>query len=237
MPYRRLPNTDNARIKSLRTILEKKRKFQDSNKISMDVMAADRMLRTFESAQTMYKDSLAKQATENRKFQKYVKNAKLYISHFIQVLNLCIIRGEMKKDIKSLYKLDPENYSVPDLSSNEALLLWGKNVVEGDQERQRKGGIPIYNPTIARVNVAYSQFKDAHFVQKTHQKQTSRLLDELSAQRGDMDTLICDLWNQVEAMFADFPQDERIEKCKEFGLIYYLRKNEKEEAFHNDEDN
>ncbi len=236
MPYRRLPNTDNARIKSLRTILDKKRNSLYTE-ISVDIIAAERVLRTFENAQSMYKESLAKQASENRKFQKYIKNAKLYISHFIQVLNLCIIRGEIKKQVKSSYNLDLDNYSVPDLSSNEAILQWGKNVVEGDQERQRSGGTPIYNPTIARVNVAYSQFKDAYFSQKTYQKQTARLLESLSSQRGDIDSLICDLWNQVEAMFADLPPVKRIEKCKEFGLIYYLRKNEKDESFQDDENN
>lgn len=227
MPYRRLPNTDNARIKALKTAIEQKDRDFNNELLNFNTQVLRSMLRRFESSQTLYRESLNKQAGENRKFQNKIKNARLYISHFIQVLNLSVIRHEIKKETKTLYQLDPDNFAVPDLTSNDAVMTWGENIMKGEQDRVQQGGVPIYNPTIARVNVAFSMFKDGYIAQKTFQSITSRQLDALSQQREDIDKVICDLWNQIEGAFADLPNDERLEKCKEFGVVYYLRREEK----------
>ncbi|MDR1717089.1 MAG: hypothetical protein ACK5KN_15015 [Dysgonomonas sp.] len=228
MPYRRLPNTDNARIKALKAAIEKHNSLFGQGVISLDIRRMELMLRNFENAQLRYRDSLETQAASNRKFQKLVKNARLYISHFIQVMNLCVIRNEIKKEQKQLYNIDPDNFTVPDLTSNDALLYWGDSLMKGEQARLGQGGAPIYNPTIARVNVAFSQFKDAYFNQKTYQNTTSRQLDVLSEQREDIDNVLSTLWNQIESAFANLPAKERLERCKEYGVVYYLRKDEKE---------
>lgn len=227
MPYRRLPNTDNARIRSLKMAINKLRISDNSELIKYDVQTLEILLRNFENAQIMYRQSLNKQVAENKKFQKLIKNARIYISHFIQVLNLSIIRNEIKKEVKPLYGLNEDSYAVPDLSSNESILTWGENVLKGESQRMQLGGTPIYNPTIARVNVAFSQFKDAYFNQKVYQSTTSRQLEALSQQRESIDQTLCSLWNDIEAAFAGYDTDTRIEVCREYGIIYYLRKNEK----------
>lgn len=227
MPYRRLPNTDNARIKALRTVIEQ---CSASRQVvlNLNIPALKNMLFSFDSARKLYLDSLKRQSSENVKFQKQVKNARLYISHFIQVLNFCIIRGEIKKEQKSYYMISPDDFTVPDLSSNEALLTWGENIIKGEQQRIARGGAPIYSPTIARVNVAYSQFKDGYFSQKTHQATTARQLEALANQREDIDKTLYSIWNQIEETFADLPAVERLAKCKQYGVVYYLRKGERE---------
>ncbi|NDV79023.1 hypothetical protein [Dysgonomonas sp. 511] len=227
MPYRRLPNTDNARIRALRAIIDKNNALFGKSVVSYNMRNLELMLRNIENAQMRYKLTLETQVEANRKFQRLIKNARLYVSHFIQVLNLSVIRGEIKKDAKKLYGIDPDCFAVPDLTSNEALVLWGDNIIKGEQARIAQGGAPIYNPTIARVNVAFSQFKDAYFTQKTHQGSTARQLDQLSCQRQEIDDALTTLWNQIEAAFADLPAPERIERCKEYGVVYYLRREEK----------
>lgn len=236
MPYRRLPNTDNARIRALKTAIEKNNTFFSQNIILLDIQRLQIMLRNFESAQIRYKDSLQAQASANRKFQKLVKNARLYISHFIQVFNFCVIRNEIKKESKQLYGIDPDNFTVPDLTTNDSLLFWGENIIKGEQTRTSQGGAPIYNPTIARVNVAFSQFKDAYFTQKTFQNTTIRQLESLSQQREDIDTTLTLLWNQIESAFSGLPAKERLERCKEYGVVYYLRKEEREKENFPDKD-
>lgn len=227
MPYRRLPNTDNARIRALRTAIDKNREL--SNRIiSSDIIALEAMLRKFENAQIQYRESLHNQAKENQKLQKLIKNARLYISHFIQVFNLAVIRHEIKKETKDLYNLEIENHTVPDLSNNEALIQWGENIINGEQIRTRQGGVPIYNPSIARVNVAYSLFKNAYLAQQIHQATTIRLLEALSCQREDIDSQLTTIWNEIEAHFSNLEPNEKLEKCKEYGVVYYLRKGERE---------
>lgn len=234
MPYRRLPNTDNARIKALRIAINKGSSFEWKGVITADIRSLDTMLRNFESSQRLYKTSLDTQVSANRKLQKIIKSARLYVSHFIQVLNFGVIRNEIKKDLKELYNLDPNNFAVPDLTSNDSLLSWGESIIRGEQIRLAQGGIPIYNPTIARVNVAVSQFKDAYVAQKTYQNTTSRHLESLALQREGIDKTLISLWNQIESAFADLSPDKRIERCKEFGVIYYLRKGEKEQKTENE---
>lgn len=237
MPYRRLPNTDNARIKALRTAIERHNSIFGQGVISLEVYKLEQMLRNFEGAYVRYKNSLDIQAEANRKFQKLIKNARIYISHFTQVLNFCVIRGEIRKDAKQLYGIEPNNFTVPDLLSNDSLLFWGENVIKGEQARINQGGAPIYNPAIARVNVAFSQFKDAYFAQKTYQNTTARELENLSVQREDIDRTLTLLWNQVEAAFANLPDKERLERCKEYGVVYYLRREEREKNGLQNEDN
>ena len=47
----------------------------------------------------------------SRKHQANVKTARLYISHFIQVLNLAVIRSEVRIAHKEYYGLDTSNNS------------------------------------------------------------------------------------------------------------------------------
>ena len=47
--------------------------------------------------------------------------------------------------------------------------------------------------------------------------------------RDRADELILDIWNQVEAKFQDVsPNEKRLEKCRDYGLIYYYRTGEKQ---------
>jgi len=40
--------------------------------------------------------------------------------------------------------------------------------------------------------------------------------------------LILDIWNQVEAKFQEVnPNEARLAKCRDYGLVYYYRSNEK----------
>lgn len=105
---------------------------------------------------------------------------------------------------------------------------WGKKIIEGEQRRTGQGGIPIYNPTIARVKVHYDIFLDSYERQKNYQALTNRSLDELSSMRERADELILDIWNQVEAKYQDVtPNEDRLDKCRDYGLIYYYRSSEK----------
>ena len=229
MPYRRLPNTDQARVRALKAAVEKGELYNVRElAISLKTLfEARNFLQRFEAAQIYYMQCYENQSRSSRKHQANVKTARLYISHFIQVLNLAVLRDEIKMVHKEMYGL-PEANVVPDLLSEAALVEWGKKIIEGEQRRTAQGGIPIYNPTIARVKVHYDIFLDSYGRQKNFQALTNRSLDELASMREQADKLILDIWNQVEAKFQDItPNEARLEKCRAYGLIYYYRSNEK----------
>ena len=229
MPYRRLPNTDQARVRALKLAVEKGDacNVRDMAITLKTLSDARNFLRKFEAAQIYYTQCYDNQATASRKHQTNVKLARLYISHFIQVLNLSVLRDEIKAGQKDLYGLPAAN-TVPDLIAESAMIEWGRKVIDGEQQRIAQGGIPIYNPTIARVKVRYDIFQESYERQKGYQAVTGRSLEALASMRAQADELILDIWNQVEAKFQEMaPGEERLDKCREYGLVYYYRSGER----------
>ena len=113
------------------------------------------------------------------------------------------------------------DFSVAEKKSHSLMQRFG-------QQRTAQGGIPIYNPTIARVKVHYDIFLDSYERQKNLQALTNRSLEELASMRGRADELILDIWNQVETKYQDVtPNEVRLDKCRDYGLIYYYRSSEK----------
>ena len=135
MPYRRLPNTDQARVRALKAAVEKGDLYSVRDlAISLKTLfEARNFLQRFEAAQIYYTQCYDNQAKASRKHQANVKTARLYISHFIQVLNLAVLRDEIKTSHKNMYGL-PEANVVPDLLSEAALVEWGKKIIEGTRQ-------------------------------------------------------------------------------------------------------
>lgn len=229
MPYRRLPNTDQARVRALRTALEESDRQHLQLVISYKTQhEAKVLLQKFEQAMGLYKQTYDNQVNSNKDFQQIFRNARLYISHFIQVLNLAVQRSEIKKEYKKLYHLDPEDFSVPDMVSSESLIEWGQNIIEGEALRMKAGGVPLYNPAIAKVKVHYDIFKEYRDNQLFLQQNTARYADKVNVLRQPIDDLIVDVWNQIEGFFNELPPFSRMESCKAFGVIYYYRRGEAE---------
>ncbi|MBQ8674355.1 MAG: hypothetical protein IJ511_10050 [Bacteroides sp.] len=230
MPYRRLPNTDQARIRALKAAVEKMEIYTVYDlAVSLKTLSVARnFLMKFEAAQIYYAECFERQAKAGRKHQQAVRMARLYVSHFIQVLNLAVIRSEIRAAHKEYYGLEQKNHNLPELSSETALLEWGKKVIAGEQRRMSQGGVPIYNPTIAKVRVHYDIFVESYEKQKNLQALTARSLEALATMRAEADELILDIWNQVEKKFEDVtPNEKRLDMCRDYGVIYYYRTGEK----------
>ncbi|MDO5664650.1 MAG: hypothetical protein Q4G63_05270 [Bacteroidia bacterium] len=228
MPYRRLPNTDLSRIKALRTAIEKASSinFQEIAISMKTLSSAKSVVDKFERLYNKHQLTFDTQVKANIAFQSKVKSARMYISHFIQVLYMSVARSEIKLEHLELYDLQDSNLIVPDLNSNEQLLQWGEKIINGENKRVAQGGVPIYNPSIAKVNVMYALFKENYHTQQIHQKATARTLNEVSEFRNEVDSIIFDIWEEVEKFNAELPANERLDKNREYGLIYYYRKGE-----------
>jgi len=228
MPYRRLPNTDNARIKALKTAVEKAEDtdFQDLS-ISPNVLSeAKSVLNRFEHLCLRYQQMYDTQVKANKSFLAKVKNARMYISHFVQVLYLSVLRAEIKEEHLDLYGLERATMVVPELTTNEQLLEWGQKIIDGENSRTSLGGVPIYNPSVAKVKVMYSLFKDSYQTQKLHQKATTRIMNEVANYREIVDKVIYDIWEEVETYNLNLPPEQRLARNRQYGIIYYYRKGE-----------
>ena len=232
MPYRRLPNTDQARIRAMEKLLEKVGMISVSEMaVSLNTISKIRgLLNRFRRLSEYYKDCFDNQSKASRKHQENTKLARLYISHFIQVLNLAALRMEIKPAQKNYYGLQPNVHNAPDLISETALMEWGEKIIVGEMKRTSEGGIPIYNPTIAKVKVRYDIFVESNEKQKNLQRLTAESLEDVTLMRPQVDELILDAWNQIEDYYKDMPDvDKRLDLCREYGIVYYYRAGEKKD--------
>jgi hypothetical protein len=229
MPYRRLPNTDEARLRALKTAL-KTAENKMPNQLAFnasDFVVLRKVAQDLEHAMISHKQTYKDRVKGNKDYLSSFKRTKIYISHFIQVLNLGVIRNEIPKTARKLYGLNINEKSVPPMTSESDILEWGKKVIDGEKERTEKGGSPIYNPKIALVKIEYEKFLDLHFFQKTLQDIHERSCNKLSELRTEVDDLILRIWNQTEEHFSNTLPEKMREGALEYGVVYVYRKKER----------
>jgi hypothetical protein len=228
MPYRRLPNTDRARHKALLKAYQMGKetppfKLAFSQSTYQKIVS---FLPGFEKQLIWQKSSIAKQVERNKEHQGLLRKAKLYISHFIQVVHMAIQRGELSPAILEYYQMKGHNKKLPPLNSEEDIIKWGKRLIDGETDRIKKGMSPITNPTIAVVKVRFEKFYESFHNQKALRQSNCRTLKELAETRPVADEIILSIWNEVEESFKDLPDDTKREKAKAYGLVYVYRKSE-----------
>lgn len=228
MPYRRLPNTDSARIRALKTALNignetPPHKLAFSPKI---LPRLQKFLPEFENSIRQQKQFLSAQAQKVKNYDDIVRKARIYISHFIRVMNMAIYRGELPREIRAYYGLPINEAGVPPLNTENEIVSWGKRIIEGEAQRIKRGGSPITNPTIAVVKVRYEQLLEALSACRKLREKASELVEKNNSLRKEANEIILNIWNDVEKSFSNLPADLKLDKCREYGLVYYLRKGE-----------
>lgn len=228
MPYRRLPNTDQARLRAIEAALEK------GKRTARKELAFSEQ--TLEKLQSLYPRLLGairqldtakqNQFNKSREYGEVVKKAKLYISHFAQVLTFAILREELKPEARTFYGLDPRTQKVPALNLEKDVLEWGEKIINGEQNRCKQGGNPIYSPSVALVKVHYESFLEAYRDQKILQNITNRASELMNRVREEADELVQQVWNEVEITFSFLPDELRREQASEYGIVYVLRSSE-----------
>ncbi len=228
MPYRRLPNTDSARLKSLKSAHFKGKdlppfKLAFSPNSNMKIKS---VLPLFENAIYEHKNSLNIQAEKNKEYQNRLKKVRLYISHFIQVVNMAISRYELMQDCRADFGLNEDAKRVPHLNSEEEIIEWGQKLIEGERNRRMRGLNPVTNPTIAVLKVHYDKFLEYYNYQKSLKMRSQRAQEQLNVMRAQVDLVIQQVWNEVEGTYGDLPEEMRRDKASDYGLVYVFRKNE-----------
>lgn len=230
MPYRRLPNTDSARIRAMKKALETGRemppyKLAFSPKI---LVRLQKFLPLFEQSISLQRESLASQAKKSKNDSDVARKARIYLTHFIRVMNMAIYRGELPAETRAYYGLATNDSTVPSLNTENELVSWGKRIIDGEEFRIKKGGSPITNPTIAVVKVRFGKYIDALNFSSTLSKRTQEYSKKIIEMRAEADEIILGIWNDVETYFASLDEKEKRLKCEEYGLVYFYRKGELE---------
>jgi hypothetical protein len=228
MPYRRLPNTDTARIKAMKIALEKGKELPP-NKLaysSKTIVRLQKFLPQFDHNLQLYRQTLTSQNKKSRDYNETVKKARVYLTHFIRVMNMAIFRGELPAETRAFFGLATDESTVPSINTENDLMNWGRRIIEGEEFRIKKGGSPITNPTIAVVKVRFGNFIEAWTYHNTLAKRTFDYTEKNQKLRKEADEIIVNLWNEVENAHNSFPEETRKSLCEEYGLVYFYRRGE-----------
>ena len=230
MPYRRLPNTDTARLRALKAVLTANGSpDMNAQPVGNETLhRIDVFLPMFESVILNARSNKMMHLQKNKEYPYLLRKARLYTSHFIQVLNMAIARGEIKPSVRSFYGLTEYAGRVPDLNAESEVLSWGEAVIRGESERVRTGSSPMTNPSIAVVKVWHEKLEEAYYYKSTYQKSAARTLQDIARRRVEADDLILRAWNEIEAFYADLPEEMLREKASVWGVVYVYRPYERE---------
>jgi predicted ribosome quality control (RQC) complex YloA/Tae2 family protein len=224
MPYRRLPNTDISRLAALKTAYEKYKSvpFNDIAFEKDKAFKLELLIREFEKIVVENRENLKIKLTVNKTYKESFKNASMFVSHFIQVLNLAVIRGDIPAEAKKLYKLPKANI-VPKHHIEQDLVKLGHNVIEGEKKRTYMGASPIMNPSIAVVKVKFDQFYDLYMKATTTEKSAKRIQDTIILQRKKVDKFIKRLWNDIEEYLKKHNTEDWRDQARQYGVVYVYR--------------
>ncbi|MEA1887616.1 MAG: hypothetical protein U9N72_10460 [Bacteroidota bacterium] len=228
MPYRRLPNTDAARIRAIEKALCKGHELPPFElAYTPDTFVKlQAFLPSFKHNYQLQRQSYNKQVESNKDYQELLKKAKTYISHFLRVMNMAVQRKDLRWDTPEFFGLINGHSSLPTLTCEKDVIYWGNKIIEGEASRIRTGRTPITNPTIAVVKVHFENFLEAYHFQKTMYKMTNNYSDKICELRRKADKLIAQVWNEVEDTYSDLPEEEKRSKAEKYGLVYVFRKSE-----------
>ena len=115
MPYRRLPNTDTARIRAMRIALEKGKELPPHKLAfsSKTIVRLQKFLPQFEHNIQLYRQSLASQNKKSKDYNEILRKARIYLTHFIRVMNMAIFRGDLPAETRAYYGLATNESTVP----------------------------------------------------------------------------------------------------------------------------
>ncbi|MGE5421288.1 MAG: hypothetical protein ACM3UT_13965 [Chloroflexota bacterium] len=232
MPYRRLPNTDAARIKAMKIALEKGKELPPHKLAfsSKTIVRMQRFMPLFENNIQLYRQTMTAQNKKSRDYYEIMKKARMYLTHFIRVMNMAIFRGELPAETRAFYGLATDDSTVPPFNTESDLMSWGRRIIEGEEFRIRKGGSPITNPTIAVVKVRFEKFIEAWTYHNTLAKRTMDYIEKNNTLRKEADEIILNLWNEIEATGNTLPEEARMAQCEDYGVVYFYRRNELNKA-------
>lgn len=228
MPYRRLPNTDLARLRALRIAYEKGKDLPPfqlafSQATFQKVIS---VMHAFEKTVQESRQAFNIQVQKSKDYASRLKKTRLYLSHFIQVVNMAIARGDLSPSDRDYFGFSREQSRVPSFGSESEVIRWGQKIIEGETQRISKGLTPVTNPTMAVVKVRYEDFVEAYRHQKILQKNLQRSQEKLVEQRKQIDCIIASVWNEVEEHYKDLSDEQRRNNSKIYGVVYFYRKTE-----------
>jgi len=146
--------------------------------------------------------------------------AKMFISHFFQVFSLGVARGVYPKADRAHYQLDVNSNAVPDMGTEQEVILWGERVKTGNTARLAAGGAAMSNPTEAEVTPTVVDFKTKNNNQANLKTAYDHAQEAVEALHEEADKVIKKIWDEVETFYNEEAAPSKRRKAREWGVVY-----------------
>ena len=218
MAYRRLPNTDNARLTAvvkLNSMLSKDK--SELERFKMDVISFQRKYEELINQRDKYK---AEKSLLNKQKKELLSRLKIYVSHFFQVFNFAIDRREINKEARTYFKLRTNTGVIPSLSKESEVIDWAYNIIVGENKRIKEGGEAISHPKVSKIRRIAEETECVINEISILNKHYDDYKVVVNSQRTEIDLFIKQMWNEIEFQFRDNPIEIKRKKATQYGVVY-----------------
>lgn len=222
MPTRKLPRTDDERSAALSTCAAKALNTAPANWLitSAQNSTLSATLSQWRSNRDAMPPALHAQTAATAAVDTALGKCARYNSHFIQVINLAIERGDLPASVRSYYQLPLAHAEVPLMNTCPLALLWAGNLKNGETARVAAGGAAMSWPTIAQVNTAATNCTNAESAQSTAKGSFDLAQESVAELRPTVDAVIKDLWDTIEFNLRADALPSLRRKAREWGVVY-----------------
>jgi hypothetical protein len=235
MPFRKLPNTDEARVRAITLLLKAFKIFvtgitEEAEKIRAITDLFHTALKTLGERFIAEVEgrgyALTAQSTATQGKEAALSVLRKVCSHFIIVLNLAIDRGKLPVGIRSSFGLDINQEGLPNLDKEADVYDLAVRIIAGETHRIAEGGVPLAWPSLADVQAALDAYEPIREEQIRKKTNFDIEQEDVSKMRAEVDEAIKDGWDQVEFYFRKDEPSSLRRKARAWGVEYATRPGE-----------
>jgi hypothetical protein len=238
MPYRRLPNSVAAVIRTLITARDQyvattnpaERAITAEQFAKLDPNVPTALLNVLLKEASDVDRALAAQAPLSSAVPIIAARATMFAAHFHRVLDLGIERGAFAPGSRAYYKRGLHDTTIPDLTTYAAVKTVLEQIETGEQARANDEGAshtPMTNPSAPECSAILAQFAAALAGSSTAQQTTDREREQLAPIYAAAQALAVDICDTVEFFYRhDKVPGSFRNKCRPWGVVYVFEPNE-----------
>lgn len=152
--------------------------------------------------------------------EKQREKLAMYCSHFLQVLNLCIKRGEYQPSVRTMYGLAMENEKLPALKLQEQIITVADTIISSEQVRIARGGVPMSRPSADEIEDILVVYKNLVITGSNAKDDLDNAQEDVQRLNKEANAVIKKVWREVEIFYNEQPRPSMREHARRWGVIY-----------------
>ncbi len=217
------PNSSPTRLQVLTVAKEKK----DSVDPSENILSAGTTTR-LDDIYPIFVAALNKVATRKGESTEATdfktesgKELRLYISHFLQVFNLAVVRKVYPPSARAFFGLDVSTGNLPDIASDTNAELAATAIATGALDLASHAMPPMVNPTAEEVATRLNAFKGAYAKHSNKAQELDAAQEAVDALTPEVDKVIKKIYDEAETHYNEEEPESMRADCKWWGVIYH----------------